>query len=200
MVGEHGFKREELRRWFDAAERKESILEAIARPAEKRLTWGEYRKIFITPARVDGGIAFWRDNAAVLARAADTYGVAPEVVVAIIGVETRYGDNMGSYRVIDALATLAFDYPPRGDFFAREQEQFWRSRAPTPARWAWGSSYRAASAPTRSISTATRVPISGRAGPTRSAASRTTSAGTDGSTVPRSWCLRARSDRSRRSA
>ena len=124
MVAEHGFEREELRRWFDAAERKESILEAIARPAEKRLSWGEYRKIFVTPARVDGGIAFWRDNAAELARAAETYGVAPEVVVAIIGVETRYGDNMGSYRVIDALATLAFDYPPRGEFFARELEQF----------------------------------------------------------------------------
>src|SRR5512139_2049727 len=84
MVSEHGFKREELRRWFDAAERKDSILEAIARPAEKRLSWGEYRKLFITAARIDGGIAFWRDNAVALSRAAETYGVAPEVVVAII--------------------------------------------------------------------------------------------------------------------
>jgi membrane-bound lytic murein transglycosylase B len=124
MVSAHGFTPDELRRWFDAAQRKDSILEAIARPAEKRLSWGEYRKIFITPARVDGGIAFWRDNAVQLARAARTYGVAPELVVAIIGVETRYGDNMGSYRVIDALATLAFDYPPRSDFFAGELEQY----------------------------------------------------------------------------
>lgn len=124
MVEQHGFTRGQLRAWFTAAERKDSILEAISRPAEKRLSWGEYRKVFITPARIDGGIAFWRANAADLVRAAATYGVAPEVIVAIIGVETRYGSNMGSYRVIDALATLAFDYPPRSEFFAGELEQF----------------------------------------------------------------------------
>jgi len=124
MIDEHGFTRDELRRWFDSAERKDGILEAIARPAEKRLSWGEYRKLFITQSRIDGGIAFWRENAASLARAKETYGVSPEVVVAIIGVETRYGDNMGSYRVIDALSTLAFDYPPRSTFFSGELEQF----------------------------------------------------------------------------
>lgn len=124
MVEQHGFTREELQQWFNAAERKDSILEAISRPAERRLSWGEYRRIFITPARIDGGIAFWRANAADLERAATTYGVPPEVIVAIIGVETRYGNNMGSYRVIDALATLAFDYPPRSEFFGRELEQF----------------------------------------------------------------------------
>ena len=124
MVQEHGFKAEELRRLFGDAERKDSILEAIARPAEKRLTWGEYRKIFITQARIDGGVAFWRENKDVLAQAAKRFGVDPEVVVAIIGVETRYGGNMGSYRVIDALATLAFDYPPRSAFFGGELEQF----------------------------------------------------------------------------
>lgn len=124
LIEQHGFTREELQQWFSAAERKDSILEAISRPAERRLSWGEYRRIFITPARIDGGIAFWRANAAALERAATTYGVPPEVVVAIIGVETRYGSNMGSYRVIDALATLAFDYPPRSEFFGRELEQF----------------------------------------------------------------------------
>ena len=124
MVQEHGFKTQELRRLLGDAERKDSILEAIARPAEKRLTWGEYRKIFITQARIDGGVAFWRENKDVLAQAAKRFGVDPEVVVAIIGVETRYGDNMGSYRVIDALATLAFDYPPRSAFFVGELEQF----------------------------------------------------------------------------
>jgi membrane-bound lytic murein transglycosylase B len=124
MVQEHGFKAEELRRLLGDAERKDSILEAIARPAEKRLTWGEYRKIFITQARIDGGVAFWRENKDVLAQAAKRFGVDPEVVVAIIGVETRYGGNMGSYRVIDALATLAFDYPPRSAFFGGELEQF----------------------------------------------------------------------------
>ena len=124
MVQEHGFKAEELRRLLGDAERKDSILEAIACPAEKRLTWGEYRKVFITQARIDGGVAFWRENKDVLAQAAKRFGVDPEVVVAIIGVETRYGGNMGSYRVIDALATLAFDYPPRSAFFGGELEQF----------------------------------------------------------------------------
>lgn len=124
MIREHGFKAGELRELFGKAERKDAILEAIARPAEKRLTWGEYRRIFITPARIDGGVAFWRENHELLAAAAKRFGVDPEIVVAIIGVETRYGGNMGSYRVIDALATLAFDYPPRSAFFGGELEQF----------------------------------------------------------------------------
>jgi len=124
MIREHGFEAAELRRLLGEAERKDSILEAIARPAEKRLTWGEYRRIFITQARIDGGVAFWRENRESLAQAAKRFGVDPEVIVAIIGVETRYGGNMGSYRVIDALATLAFDYPPRSAFFGGELEQF----------------------------------------------------------------------------
>jgi len=124
MTREHGFEAAELRRLFAQAERKDSILEAIARPAERRLTWGEYRALFLTSARISGGVAFWRANAADLARAAQRYGVPPEIIVAIIGVETRYGGNMGSYRVIDALSTLAFDYPPRAAFFASELEQY----------------------------------------------------------------------------
>ncbi len=124
MIREHGFSAGEVQRLLGQAERKDSILEAIARPAEKRLTWGEYRKLFITKARIDGGVAFWRENKDALAQAAKRFGVDPEVVVAIIGVETRYGGNMGSYRVIDALATLAFDYPPRSAFFGGELEQF----------------------------------------------------------------------------
>ena len=124
MIREHGFQAAELRRLLGQAERKDAILEAIARPAEKRLTWGEYRKIFITRARIDGGVAFWRENQDVLAQAAKRFGVDPEVVVAIIGVETRYGNHMGSYRVIDALTTLAFDYPPRSAFFGGELEEF----------------------------------------------------------------------------
>jgi membrane-bound lytic murein transglycosylase B len=124
MIREHGFKAAELRSLLGQAERKDSILEAIARPAEKRLSWGEYRELFITKARIDGGVAFWRENKGALADAAKRFGVDPEVVVAIIGVETRYGGNMGSYRVIDALATLSFDYPPRSAFFGGELEQF----------------------------------------------------------------------------
>ena len=124
MVSEHGFSEGELRAWFGQAERKQSILDAISRPAEKRLTWGEYRKIFMTDSRISAGVAFAKENAAALKRAEDEYGVAPEIIVAIIGVETRYGGNMGSYRVIDSLSTLAFDYPPRAKFFMGQLEHF----------------------------------------------------------------------------
>jgi membrane-bound lytic murein transglycosylase B len=124
MVKEHGFDAVELRRLFAAAERKDSILEAMSRPAEKALTWGEYRQLFISRDRIDRGVEFWRRNEPVLARAAVQYGVPAEIVVAIIGVETRYGGNMGKYRVIDALSTLAFDYPPRAPFFTEQLEEY----------------------------------------------------------------------------
>ena len=81
---------------------------------------------FLSPARVEGGVAFWRDNAAALARAQTEFGVPAEVIVAIIGVETFYGRNTGSYRVIDALSTLAFDYPRRAEYFRGELKQFLR--------------------------------------------------------------------------
>lgn len=124
MNNEHGFDRQALTRLFSEVERKERILEAIARPAEKVLTWAEYQDIFIQNRRIDGGVKFWRDNRAELQRAYETYGVAPEIIVSIIGVETRYGGNTGGYRVIDALSTLGFDYPPRSSFFRKELEHF----------------------------------------------------------------------------
>jgi membrane-bound lytic murein transglycosylase B len=121
---QHGFSRDELNAVFANAERKQSILDAMARPAERTLEWWEYRKIFLDDARIDGGVQFWSDNAAALAEAEAKYGVAPEYVVGIIGVETRYGRILGSHRVIDALSTLAFDYPKRADFFRNELTQF----------------------------------------------------------------------------
>jgi membrane-bound lytic murein transglycosylase B len=124
MVDKHGFEREELVVVFNEAQRREDILELMRKPAEKRLQWHEYRKIFLTPARTDGGVAFWKENAAVLSKAEAAFGVAPQVVVAIIGVETRYGSNTGRHRVLDALSTLAFDYPPRSEFFTGELEQY----------------------------------------------------------------------------
>lgn len=99
------------------AERQESILKAISRPAERRLTWGEYRNIFIQPLRIERGVTFWRENAEALQRAEQTYGVPAEYIVAIIGVETHYGRITGKYRVVDALTTLGFDYPKRAPFF-----------------------------------------------------------------------------------
>ncbi len=121
-----GFDAAEVRKVLAQAERKDSILEAISRPAERRLTWGEYRKIFIEPKRISQGVEFWNEQAETLARAEETYGVPAEIIVAIIGVETRYGRIMGRYRVLDALATLGFDYPKRADFFRGQLVDFLR--------------------------------------------------------------------------
>ena len=124
LVAQHGFDRAALLSWFEAAERQERILEAIARPAERVKSWGEYRAIFLTSRRIEQGVEFWRQHESSLARAADEYRVAPEVVVAILGVETSYGRITGSFRVLDALVTLGFDYPPRAPFFRGELTQF----------------------------------------------------------------------------
>ncbi|MBN8482131.1 MAG: lytic murein transglycosylase B [Xanthomonadales bacterium] len=99
-----------------------AILEAIARPAEAK-PWKDYRPIFLTDKRIDDGIAFYRANREVIERAATEFGVAPEIVVAIIGVETSYGSNVGKWRVLDALVTLGFNYPPRAKFFRGELRQ-----------------------------------------------------------------------------
>jgi len=124
MVDKHGFEQEELVVVFNEAQRREDILELMRKPAEKRLQWHEYRKIFLTPARIEGGVAFWKENADILRKAEAAFGVAPQIIVAIIGVETRYGSNTGRHRVLDALSTLAFDYPPRSEFFTAELEQY----------------------------------------------------------------------------
>jgi membrane-bound lytic murein transglycosylase B len=124
MVEQHGFERSSIEPLVSAAVIDESILAAISRPAERVVPWYEYRGIFLTDTRINGGAAFWRRNADAIESIARRFGVAPESVVAIIGVETLYGERMGRYRVIDALSTLAFAYPPRADFFTRELEAF----------------------------------------------------------------------------
>jgi membrane-bound lytic murein transglycosylase B len=124
MVVEHGFAKGDLEGLFAHVERKQAILDAIARPAEKTKAWHEYRDIFVTEERISQGLEFWREHRVALERAHAQFGVSPDVVVAIIGVETRYGRNTGSYRVVDALTTLAFDYPPRSAFFRNELVQF----------------------------------------------------------------------------
>jgi membrane-bound lytic murein transglycosylase B len=124
MVKQHGFDRAQLETLFSQAERREDILELMSKPAEKQLRWFEYRKLFLNRARIDGGVTYWKQHADILERARKEFGVDPEVIVAIIGVETRYGGNTGRHRVIDALSTLAFDYPPRSKFFTGELEQY----------------------------------------------------------------------------
>ena len=91
MVDKHGFEQQQLVAVFNEAKRREDILELMRKPAEKRLKWFEYRKIFLTTARIDGGVDFWKENSDTLEKAEAEYGVAPEIIVAIIGVETRYG-------------------------------------------------------------------------------------------------------------
>lgn len=124
VVAEGHFKQADLEALLASAQRKDSILEAIARPAEKTKTWADYRPIFMTQDRLDGGIAFAREHAATLEKAEKEFGVSRYIILAIIGVETRYGKFKGNYRVIDSLATLAFDYPPRAPFFRSELKHF----------------------------------------------------------------------------
>lgn len=124
MTTEFGFLPEPLQKIFAEAQRKQFILDAISRPAERVKLWKEYRPIFITQARVDKGVEFWAQNEDALARAEQEYGVPAEFIVAIIGVETIYGGNTGSHRVIDALSTLAFDYPPRAPFFRQQLKEY----------------------------------------------------------------------------
>jgi membrane-bound lytic murein transglycosylase B len=124
MVEEHDYDRETLRDILGEAEKKDSILEAISKPAEKTLTWAEYRPIFLTRARINAGADFWRENREALEDIEQRTGVPIEIMVGIIGVETYYGRITGGHRVVDALATLAFDYPPRSRFFRSELEHF----------------------------------------------------------------------------
>ena len=124
MVNKHGFKEEYLIDVLKKAESKESILEAISRPAERTLTWNQYRDIFIKKERINAGVDFWVENKDILERICDKSGVDIEIMLGIIGVETYFGRITGGYRVIDALSTLAFDYPKRSPFFTRELESF----------------------------------------------------------------------------
>ncbi|MCK5871986.1 MAG: lytic murein transglycosylase B [Methylococcales bacterium] len=124
MRTEHDFKPENLTALFQKVDTKQSILKAISRPAEKRMEWHQYRKIFLTKKRIAGGVKFWKKHQQVLENVEKKYGVPWQIIVAIIGVETQYGGNTGSYRVIDALSTLAFSYPKRSTFFTKELKHF----------------------------------------------------------------------------
>lgn len=120
MVARHGFVEKELVYLFSRVKREDAVLTAISAPAEKVRSWPEYREMLVNERRIAGGVAFWNAHRSALTRAERDYGVPAEYVVAIIGVETQYGRNVGKWRVVDALTTLAFDYPPRADFFRDE--------------------------------------------------------------------------------
>jgi membrane-bound lytic murein transglycosylase B len=125
MVHRHGFVRKELRTLFSRARFQSAIIKAITPPIEPRAkSWQAYRALFLTPQRIQAGVEFRERHREALSRAVELYGVPEEIIVAIIGVESVYGRNTGNYRVIDALTTLAFDYPPRAEFFRGELENY----------------------------------------------------------------------------
>jgi membrane-bound lytic murein transglycosylase B len=119
-----GLKRRDVQRLLKQARPQPKIIDIMSRPIEKVAPWYEYREHFVNPERVSDGAQFWAEHRESLERVAATYQVPPEYLVAILGVETRYGRVTGHYRVLDALATLAFDYPPRQHYFAGELAQF----------------------------------------------------------------------------
>jgi membrane-bound lytic murein transglycosylase B len=123
LVERHGFVEAELNTLFARVYRVDPVLQAIAAPAEV-MRWADYRALFLTPRRISEGLGFWKKYEPQLARAAREHGVPAEIIVAIIGVETFYGRQSGRWRVIEALATLAFDYPPRAPFFRGELENY----------------------------------------------------------------------------
>lgn len=123
MVDKHQFDVKKLTALFKDVVLKQKIVDAISRPAEGK-PWFQYRPIFVTKTRIKEGVKFWNENEAILKAAKEKYGVPPEIIVAIIGVETRYGRHKGGYRVMDSLSTLAFAYPKRGKFFRSELEHY----------------------------------------------------------------------------
>jgi membrane-bound lytic murein transglycosylase B len=124
MVHERGFDAKALRHLFAQVEYQPKVIELISRPVLTPPKWYEFAPRFLALERVDAGVGFWRSHEQALARAEGEFGVAPEIIVAIIGVETYYGRYTGTYRVLDALTTLAFDYPRRADFFRSELKEF----------------------------------------------------------------------------
>ncbi len=119
-----GLNRAQMTTVLAAAEAQPKIIESMDRPAEKTLQWWEYRARMLTPLRIDGGAQLWHDHKELLDRVAIEYQVAPEYLVAVLGVETQYGRTTGRYRVVDALATLTFDYPARANYFRKEFVEF----------------------------------------------------------------------------
>jgi membrane-bound lytic murein transglycosylase B len=121
----HGFNADELVGLFAQARPNATVIKLIQPPASPlQRSWERYRPRFLNERRIDRGVQFWEENAGQLAKASALYGVPEEIIVAIIGVETEYGRNMGGFRVFEALSTLAFNYPRRAEFFRTELEQF----------------------------------------------------------------------------
>ncbi|PJD90786.1 MAG: lytic murein transglycosylase B [Legionella sp.] len=123
LVQRDHFDHKQVQSILSAATFQPQIIASMERPYEKK-NWDVYRALFMTPERLQSGLAFWRENQKTLQQAEQQYGVPAEMIVAIIGVETLYGKHQGNYRVLDALTTLAFYYPARSAYFKRELREF----------------------------------------------------------------------------
>jgi membrane-bound lytic murein transglycosylase B len=123
MEKNHHYDPKYLVNLFKKISPEPKILSAIAKPYEK-LPWYRYQELLVSEQRIQSGLQFWKEHEAMLQQAEAKYGVPAEIIIAIIGVETSYGKNKGSYPVLQTLATLAFDYPPRSNFFKKELEEF----------------------------------------------------------------------------
>ena len=123
FVSKYQWKKNEVENILNQAKHQQAIIDAMNKPAEGK-PWHQYRPIFLTDSRIKGGVEFWNKHQDTLAKAEKQFGVPAQIIVAIIGVETRYGGYTGKYRVLDAISTLAFDYPKRSKFFSSELEQF----------------------------------------------------------------------------
>ena len=124
LVTNHGFEQSFVEDVLSNAVRQQKIIDSISKPAEFTWTWDRYKKLFIEDKRITNGKLFIKNNLQTLERAEKEFGVPKEVITAILGVETRYGKIQGSYRVIDSLLTLGFDYPRRAKFFRKELVDF----------------------------------------------------------------------------
>ncbi|MGW8182752.1 MAG: lytic murein transglycosylase B [Burkholderiales bacterium] len=122
MVYKHGFKREALTRIFSDVQPRPRVLERVKAPTTAK-PWHEFRAITVTRERIDTGLKFWNIYKKALQRASADYGIPQDIIVATIGIESQYGHHMGGFRVIDALTTLAFQYPPRAEYFRGELEE-----------------------------------------------------------------------------
>ncbi|MGL5741511.1 MAG: lytic murein transglycosylase B [Legionella sp.] len=123
MVKEYHFNAKELTAIMNQVVLKPDIIESMEKPYEKK-NWDVYRDLFLTPQRLKGGLDYWAANRKALEKAQKEYGVPPEIIVAILGVETLYGEKQGDHRVLDALATLAFNYPKRSPYFTHELKEY----------------------------------------------------------------------------
>lgn len=123
MVKQYHFNARELTATLNQVKLQPQIIESMEKPYEKK-NWDVYRDLFLTPARLKGGLDYWAANSKTLEKAQKQYGVPAEIIVAILGVETLYGEKQGENRVLDALATLAFDYPKRSRYFKHELKEY----------------------------------------------------------------------------